>query len=295
MFGRVILQQSINNKVLAEYKNRIYGGSPMKQSYLLGAACACLVALVSSATFASPAKFNIPGDFPGTFQIDFLATDFFLGGQAAGGLSTASTIQFSVGSETSPGSGIYNTSISPGGFSFLGFFTSGITFDVYGAGTGTGTFDTNTGDWEIDMPTLWVNSNPDGTAYGTRLDYHLTTQNILIPASGSNPAYMTTTATPMVIDESSPEPWGDLNLVAGGIVPNSTDLQLVYDFNLIDSIGNNYTYFLLDNNPFVGVQYEFNIYGNDPIVETVPIPAAVWLFSSGMLGLIGIARRGKSG
>jgi len=105
---------------------------------------------------------------------------------------------------------------------------------------------------------------------------------------------MTTTASPMVIDELSSEPWGDLNLVAGGIVPNSADLLLTYDFGLINDIGSGYTQFLLDTNPFAGIQYEFDIYGNDPLVSAVPVPAAVWFFGSGLLGLIGIARRKKA-
>jgi hypothetical protein len=267
----------------------------MKKSGLLCVACASLLALASSMTFASPAKFNIPGDFPGNFQIDFLGTGFNLSGVPSGTLSTASTIQFSVGSEITPGSGVYNTSVSPSGFNFLGFQPLiGLPFDVYGAGVGTGTFDTNTGHWSIDMPSLFVSSGVDvsgnTTGYATRLDFHLTTNNIFIPGDPVNSGYMTTTASPMVIDELSPDPWGDLNLVAGGIVQNSADLVLAYDFGLINNIGNNYTNFFLDTNPFKGIQYEFNIYGNDPLVS-VPIPATVWLFGSGLLGLIGVARK----
>ena len=263
----------------------------MKKSVLLSTVCACLFTLASSCAFASPAKFNIPGDFPGSFQIDFLGTDFKLSGNPTGSLSTASTIQFSVGSETSPGSGIYNTTVAPSGFNFLGFQPlSGLPFDVYGAGVGTGTFDTSTGDWSIDMPSLFVVSS---SGFATRVDFHLTTSNIFIPADPTNSGYMTTTASPMVIDEQSPQPWGDLNLVAGGIVQNSADLVLSYDFGLINNIGNNYANFVLDANPFKGVQYEFNIYGNDPLVS-VPVPATSWLFVSGLFGLVGIAKRKKT-
>lgn len=268
----------------------------MKKSYIWATVCACIFTLVSAAVFASPAKFNIPGDFPGDFQIDFLGTDFKLGGTSSGSLSTESIIQFSVGSESSPASGIYNISVSPSGFDFLGFEpVPGLNFDVYGAGTGTGTFDTNTGHWAIDMPTLFVNVGSDVSgnpiSYGTRIDFHLTTENIFIPSAGSAPGYMTTSATPMVIDESSPDPWGDMNLVAGGIVPDATELTLAYDFGLMSDIGSSYTNFILDPNIWTGTQYEFDIYGNDPLVNTVPLPAAVWLFGSGLLGLIGLARR----
>ena len=256
-----------------------------------------LLAIVPVAAAATPAKFDIPGDFPGVFQIDFLGTDFKLNGSSTGALSTASTIQFSVGAETGPGSGIYNTTVSPSGFSFLGFQAiQGLSFDVYGAGTGTGTFDAITGHWTIDMPTLFVNTgglpqNP--IAYATRLDFHLTTENVFVPDSLAQPGYWTTTATPMVIDETSPEPWGDLNLVAGGIVPHASELSLNYDPVLIASIATRYTTFMLDPDIWTGVQYEFDIYGNDPLVNTVPVPAAAWLFGSGVLALIGLAVRRK--
>jgi hypothetical protein len=43
-------------------------------------------------------------------------------------------------------------------------------------------------------------------------------------------------------------------------------------------------------NPAIGGGYE----GNFTIVSAVPVPAAAWLFGSGLIGLIGIARRKKS-
>ncbi|MDH5614625.1 MAG: hypothetical protein OEY35_06300, partial [Gammaproteobacteria bacterium] len=127
----------------------------------------------------------------------------------------------------------------------------------------------------------------------TRIDLHLTTQNIWI----DNPygtGYWTTTATPMVLDEASPEPWGDLNLVAGGTVPNSASTTLSYDWDLINLIMSGYNNPSIDMNTFQGVVYEFDIYGNDPLVNPVPVPAAVWLFGSGMMGLFAFARRKES-
>ena len=41
------------------------------------------------------------------------------------------------------------------------------------------------------------------------------------------------------------------------------------------------------NGPFAGFSANFNM------VEPVPIPAAVWLFGSGLVGLVGVARRKK--
>ncbi|OGI52761.1 MAG: hypothetical protein A3A87_03965 [Candidatus Muproteobacteria bacterium RIFCSPLOWO2_01_FULL_60_18] len=252
--------------------------------------------LAAGTSRASPAKFVIPDAFPGNFRIDFLGTDFKLWGNSSGTLSTESTIDFSVGTETSSGSGIYNISVAPGGFQFLGFGPGfGLLFDAYGAGTGTGTFDTSTGDWVVDMPTLFVNywydefGNKNGN--GMRLDFHLTTSNIWIPTDGNNPGYWTTTASPMVLDVNSPQPWGDLHLVAGGLVPYANTLSLTYDWGLINTIAANYSSWQIDTNPWVGIQYEFDIYGNDPVVSAVPVPAAMWLFGSGLAGLFGLARR----
>lgn len=260
--------------------------------FLLG-----LSLLAAGSAKASPAKFNIPGDFPGDFRIDFLGTDFKLGGYSSGSLSTTSTVDFSVGSETSAGSGIYNISVDSQGFNFLGFqATSVMKFDVYGAGVGTGTFNTNTGDWELNVPTLFVDYDVDSSGdvisgNGVRIDFQLTTSNIWIEGNDYNPGYWATTASPMILDEASPEPWGDMNLVAGGTVPFASDLTLTYDWDLINSIASGYTSWQIDQDIYAGEQYEFNIYGNDPLVSSVPVPTAIWLFSSGLIGLFGFSRR----
>lgn len=37
--------------------------------------------------------------------------------------------------------------------------------------------------------------------------------------------------------------------------------------------------------------FDEGVYGADPMVAAVPVPAAVWLFGSGLIGLVGVARR----
>ena len=55
-----------------------------------------------------------------------------------------------------------------------------------------------------------------------------------------------------------------------------------------------------DPSNFGGVLYGLNLTGTisgalpDPIPSAVPVPAAVWLFGSGLLGLVGVARRKKT-
>ena len=46
-----------------------------------------------------------------------------------------------------------------------------------------------------------------------------------------------------------------------------------------------------DASGFGGVLYALNLEGTVASVSAVPVPAAVWLFGSGLLGLVGVARR----
>lgn len=43
--------------------------------------------------------------------------------------------------------------------------------------------------------------------------------------------------------------------------------------------------------PFVAIDQNGNIVGTGNAVHVVPVPAAVWLFGSGLIGLVGVARR----
>jgi hypothetical protein len=42
-----------------------------------------------------------------------------------------------------------------------------------------------------------------------------------------------------------------------------------------------------------GSNYAWAVHSGDVSASVVPVPAAVWLFGSGLLGLIGMARRKK--
>jgi PKD repeat protein len=72
--------------------------------------------------------------------------------------------------------------------------------------------------------------------------------------------------------------FGDLTSAAGAITSHTYDSPGTYTARLL-------------------VEDEFGNFDFDTIaitVSAVPVPAAVWLFGSGLLGVIGIARRKKS-
>jgi hypothetical protein len=96
-------------------------------------------------------------------------------------------------------------------------------------------------------------------------------------------------------------------VVPGIFSEASATVDMLDDLGAVDIIANAYS---MDGNPATGsgdvigiisfelMDGEFNLisgfvdsFGS---AEAVPVPAAVWLFGSGLLGLIGIARRKKS-
>ena len=81
--------------------------------------------------------------------------------------------------------------------------------------------------------------------------------------------------------------------IGGGTYTTSTGV-VTYGSN--DAIGGTF----MDNGPFVGFNANFDMLSvtltgcTDCNPNPVPVPAAVWLFGSGLLGLAGIARRRKA-
>ena len=74
-----------------------------------------------------------------------------------------------------------------------------------------------------------------------------------------------------------------------------------FDFNPLTFDGSNHNGFLMTDGLFAGDLLEFHasssllaIIDNPfPVYSPVPAPAAIWLFGSGFLSLIGLARRKK--
>ena len=141
-----------------------------------------------------------------------------------------------------------------------------------GSGTWTLTFDAlaNPGDdglYDINDPT----SNATASAFIKTLDPNdgYATNDIRVDTTGV-----------------SPDAWGSYSISLDLSDPSLADQILQFGFN---TTATNY-----ENS---GVFYDNICFSNDggaSCVSAVPVPAAIWLFGSGLLGLVGMARRKKA-
>jgi hypothetical protein len=72
-----------------------------------------------------------------------------------------------------------------------------------------------------------------------------------------------------------------------GQMVTTTGTSMDYHTGLAYMVGQS----TLANGPFQGIRVTIGLQGQDPVVAPVPLPAAAWLLGSGLLGLIGLARR----
>ena len=246
---------------------------------------------ISSLTQAAPcptyngcAKFDIPGAFPGDFYIDFTGTSMtwrsVFSGDIEGGLSTSSQIDFSVG-DPIEGTDEFGITVLADDFQFEGVETDSLGMNVWGAGTGTGSIDIMTGDWELLMPVL-----------------------IAVPMSSTSPLsfwavgdLLFSTANPggsaMILDPNNTD-WGKLT-IASNTLYNSTS----YNQQIIDDIFAENTSLAMSRDfgsytpESSNIEFDFVIEGIDPVSE-VPVPAAGWFFATSMMILFGKKRKNLS-
>lgn len=118
--------------------------------------------------------------------------------------------------------------------------------------------------------------------------------NVTLDLSGWNMQWM-------YKSDSSAAFWGIENYSLGGghpSYPDETGIATVtcdLDCSIGDRFILDYSVHTLpiegDGNGLNNTQYELHLEGT---ISAVPLPAAVWLFGSGLVGLIGVARRKKS-
>ena len=212
------------------------------------------------------AGINVPDDFPGDFYMDLLSgfANIDLESSHIGSFvldTTSNQIPFTATSFTPDGTGAGISSISTASSTInIGstlFFGFPMNFFLEGVGTGSlDDIDGTQGHWNLAMP-LFANWNGVNYAFG---DIEL--------SSATSYDYFGL---------------GGLTTLFGDIMNYATgDTFLVGQATITDP-----------NSPLVGVRVTLGLNGNDPVLQAsvVPVPAAVWLFGSGLIGLIGMARR----
>jgi len=243
----------------------------MKKIYNLWAAS---LVLISSTHLSFAGSLNVPGDFPGSFAMDLLAGNAFWDFTGSSGC-TSNCPGFELGIDTTAkqilfdatafdgvgaGQGTSQLTLAPINDWFIGSGVfGGATGSFYVDGSGVGTLvdnaTTTAGHWSLQVPmyAMWN---------GTRFDFP-----DMVLSSNATYNYWDTlqqeqTLAGTIMDYAS----GNTFLVGQSVINDPT-------------------------HPFNGLRLTLGFNGNDPVVSTVPIPAAIWFFGSGIFGLIGVARQ----
>lgn len=236
---------------------------------------------LSTSGFA--AKLNVPEDFPNSFYMDLLSgsviVDYESGLAAPGQLEVIPTggvsqilfdaTEFYGGVDAS--SGTSDLTLTSNNTVLASFLFGGITGSFYLDGTGMGTLVDNgngSGEWSMDIP-LYAEWG------GNTFNF-----SDLILSTSTSHTYNT------AVYDIFGDIVGDTTQVISGISMDyeTGDAFLVGQSTLVEQ-----------GHPFNGMRITLGMYGNDPVfVSAVPVPSAVWLFGSGLIGLVGFARRKKA-
>ena len=132
-------------------------------------------------------------------------------------------------------------------------------------------------------------------AFFTNTGMHYTTSATTVTSATGNTASIDFTGWAVTWNGIAPIPMG------GDTANFPVDTGIANVTCAVDcSVGDTYTLSysahvpLGDASGFGGVPYVLNLVGTVGEAAVIPVPAAVWLFGSGLLGLVGVARRKKS-
>jgi hypothetical protein len=228
-------------------------------------------ALVAGLLAAAPAqanKLNVPGDFPNSFAMNLLGGVMMVDnpssgwGVAQGSVTTdAKRILFDASAFDGSGPGAGTSTLTLTSFNHWDIGSAdilGSTVDFYIDGPGTGTLvdnaDSTAGNWTLQVP-LYATWNGNDFLFS---DFTLSTA-------------------------------ASYSYYPVGHYPKATITGSAMDYATGDAylVGQSSSGF--DSSPFPGMRLTVALYGNDPVV--VPLPAAVLLFGSGALGLLGLGVR----
>lgn len=235
--------------------------------------------VLSSSTGVSAAKLNVPGDFPNSFHMDLLSGSVIVdyeGGLALPGqlevIPTGGVSQILFDATEfdgiGAGEGSSNLTLTSNNTVLASFMFSNITGSFYLDGTGSGTLVDNgngSGEWSMNLPLYaeWAgnifNFSDINLSTNASYSYNTAVYNIFGDIVGST--------TQTISGTSMDYETGDAFLVGQSTLSES-------------------------GHPFDGLRITLGLVGNDPVLVT-PIPAAAWLFGSGLIALVGFAKRKK--
>jgi len=156
-----------------------------------------------------------------------------------------------------------------------------------------GFVDETAGTWGVSSTALffglnWTASN--GTLVSSAGDYVLDTASGVVSLGAPDP--VGTADGAMHFTVGTGQIAGVIYFAYGGTV--GIRVVNVWDINADGSLTASLTGIPgMENGPFPGFNAAFDLTGAG-LVSAVPVPAAIWLFGSGLVGLVGVARRKKA-
>lgn len=228
--------------------------------------------LLAGSVPAALASIVVPDDFPGLFSMDLIVGAFAIDSS----LSSASPV------------GVYDLDVTNRNILF-----SGSVFDGSSPGAGTSTLN-------VDLSNHIIATAPNVFGFDATFFINGSGGGTLVDNETSTAGHWTMTV-PLFADWNGLiHDLGDITLSTDNSISYWVNPSLPMEETSTGSIMNYQTgdavfvgQTTVQDGPFVGLRISMEFLGNDPPVTVVPIPAAIWLFGSGLLGLVGMARRKK--
>lgn len=229
-----------------------------------------LVAGLLACGSARANSLNVPGDFPNSFAMNLLGGFIAVDNPSGAGIvdspfaTDAKRILFDASAFDGSGPGAGTSQLTLTSFNNWNIGNAsafGQTAEFYVDGPGTGTLvdhaGSKAGDWTLQVPlhAIW-----------NGIDFQFS--DFTLSTSASYSYYLPGNSTPTPISGTAMDyATGDAYLVG------QSDLGFL-------------------GGPFTGLRLTVGVHGNDPVV--VPLPGALWLFGSGVVGLMGAGGRRRA-
>jgi hypothetical protein len=227
---------------------------------------------LAGATPAALASIVVPDDFPGSFSMNLIVG------------------AFAVDSSLAPASpvGVWDLDVTNRNILF-----SGSAFDGSGLGAGTSNL-------TVDLSNHIIATAPsvfgvpatffiDGGGGGTLVDNETSTAGhwtMTVPLYADWNGLIHDLGNITLSTDNSISYW-----VNPGFPIEQTATGNIMNYQTGDAVFVGQT--TVQSGPFVGLRISLEFLGNDPPVP-VPVPAAIWFFGSGLLSLVGIAKKAKA-